>query len=260
MKALSLFVMHWWIVDQTRMYGKTTRVACCWVMLIILLLKLSYVGYWIMFQKSNLFYYRQLSGVFGSLEINSSLKGRTKNVVDFGSSFTSMVCDYNSYAERVFNARCPTMSSSSHWSPPADRWIKINVDAHVANGMRGLGTVARDSAGNLLLAGVRKLRVTWSPAIFEMAIAVYGVETTIRMGYSFVHLEGDNANVIKGITNEAKGCSPFFLLLDRVLHLSNSFLGFKCSSIRRSGNTATHMVARRNYEPFLSKPYNFGLS
>ncbi|CAO2816134.1 unnamed protein product [Amaranthus hypochondriacus] len=157
-----------------------------------------------------------------------------------------MVQDYNSYAANVFTARRPIMSSSSHWSPPDEGWIKINVDAHVATGVRGVGMVARDSAGNLLLAGVRRVHAHWSPVIAEMAAAVYGVEVAIRMGYRFVHLEGDNATVIEYINKGAASCSPLFLLLDRVLQLSQSFLGFKCSSIRRSGNTVAHMVARWN--------------
>ncbi|CAO2834732.1 unnamed protein product [Amaranthus hypochondriacus] len=72
------------------------------------------------------------------------------------------------------------------------------------------------------------------------------IEIGIRMGYSFVHIEGDNSTVIEGIHNKAQGCSPPFVLLDLVLQLSQSFLGFKCSSIRRSGNTVAHMVARWN--------------
>ncbi|CAO2824973.1 unnamed protein product [Amaranthus hypochondriacus] len=77
-----------------------------------------------------------------------------------------------------------------------------------------------------------------------MAAAAFGLEIAIRMGYSLVHLEGDNVNVMRGIANEDSGCSPYFLLLDRVLELSNSLLGFRCSAIHRSDNTTAHMIAR----------------
>ena len=66
--------------------------------------------------------------------------------------------------------------------------------------------VAQDSASNLLLAGVRRVRATWSLTISEMAAAIYEVEPVIRLGYSFVHLEGDNA----GSCASPQSISPWF--------------------------------------------------
>ncbi|CAO2814541.1 unnamed protein product [Amaranthus hypochondriacus] len=77
-----------------------------------------------------------------------------------------------------------------------------------------------------------------------MAAAIYGVEMAIRLGYSYIHLEGDSLAVMQGLTNKTPGCSPFYLLLDRLSSMRSSFMGFRCSFVRRSGNTATHLVAR----------------
>ena len=99
------------------------------------------------------------------------------------------------------------MTSPSHWYP------RMMVDAHV------WVWFAWDSACNIILARVHGVRATWSPVVSEMAAVVYGLEIAIRMGYSFIHLVTDNSSVIQGIFNESSGFSPFYLMLDSVLHL-----------------------------------------
>ena len=71
----------------------------------------------------------------------------------------------------------------------------------------------RDNSGDLLAAGVRRMRALWPPDISELAVAIFGVELAIRLGFSNIQLEGDNVNVMMGHTNKSKGCSPFFFFL-----------------------------------------------
>ena len=115
---------------------------------------------------------------------------------------------------------------------------------------RGLGAVIRDSNGTLLTAAVKRVNALWPPDISELAVAVYGIELAIFLGYIHVYLEGDNENVWKSIKNKLLGCLPFFLLLDRLNHLFLSLFGFNCSFVRCCGNTAAHMVARWNSGSF----------
>lgn len=172
-------------------------------------------------------------------------------VVNAVVSFTNMVREYNDYASKVFIPCQLSILVPTHWSPPSPNWIKINVDAHIPNGMdRGLGVVCRDDQGNLVAAGVRRVNATWSTAVSELAAAVYGVEVACRLGFTHIHLEGDNTTVFKNISKQPAGLSPFYVLLDRLKYLLNSFVGVRHSVVRRSGNTAAHMVARWNVGSF----------
>ena len=72
-----------------------------------------------------------------------------------------------------------------------------------------------DSNGNLLAVGVRRVQALWPPDISELMAAVFGIEMAIRLGYDYIHIEGGNVNVMKSITSNQKGCSPYlFSLID----------------------------------------------
>lgn len=96
-------------------------------------------------------------------------------------------------------------------------WVKINVNAQVSTGaIRGLGVVNRDNSGDRLAAGFRRVRVLLPLDISELAVDVFGVKLAIRLGFFYIQLEGDSVNVMMGLTNKSKGCSPLFLLLDSI--------------------------------------------
>lgn len=118
---------------------------------------------------------------------------------------------------------------------------------------RGLGAVCRDSHRNLLATGVRRVPASWATEVSELAAALFGVELALRMGYNQIHLEGDNAAVSKACTNASNGCSPFYVLLDRILSLIPYFGGFRSSVVRRSGNTTAHMVVRWNVSTVVTR-------
>ena len=154
-------------------------------------------------------------------------KGSTLKIVEIISQFSTMVRDHNSYASKVFHARNLPQAIPSHWSPPEENWVKINVDAHVVmDANRGLGVVVRDSSGVLLAVGVKRVYAFWLPDISELAAAVYGIELAIFLGYSNIHQQRDCLNIMKSINSKPTECYPFFLLLDRLHHLVLSLSGF----------------------------------
>ncbi|CAO2820766.1 unnamed protein product [Amaranthus hypochondriacus] len=197
--------------------------------------------------------------------------GHCPNISTVVTSFSKMVRDYNVYAERVFKCPLPTSSiSPSRWSPPEVEWVKVNFDANIAdNDERGLGAVARNADGLLLVAGVRRIKASWNVELSELMAAAYGLELARRLGYSHVILEGDCSTVIHGIWQCPRGFSPFFLILDYIQSLLPSFLGFRCSLIRRQCITVAHFMAQWNLEtcgeivlmdPFLSSLVSLTLS
>ena len=175
-------------------------------------------------------------------------KGGSIDIKANVASFANVFHDYTSYAAKVFtSAKQLDSTTLNRWYRPNDGQIKLNVDANVgANGDRGLGVVARDSSCQLLMASVCRVKAFWTPELCELEAAVYGVELAIRMGYSHIILEGDNAIVFNGIGKQATGLAPSFVLFDKINTLTTFFGGFKCNLVGRNGNTTTHLVARRN--------------
>lgn len=171
----------------------------------------------------------------------------SKAIVDTVASFTNMLRDYCLYASKVFSPRARSFSLPTQWVPPESNWIKINVDVHVANGVeRGMGAIFRDTNGNLLAAGVRRVPATWTAPNSELAAMVFGDEIAIKLGYHYIHLEGDSTIVFKACSNISQGCSPFQLLVDRLHSKLSGFRGVRYRVVRRHGNTTAHLVARWN--------------
>lgn len=56
--------------------------------------------------------------------------------------------------------------------------------------------VIRNSNGNLLTATVRRVQALWPLDISELAAAIFGIEMATCLGYDYIHIEGDNVNVM----------------------------------------------------------------
>ncbi|CAO2837228.1 unnamed protein product [Amaranthus hypochondriacus] len=167
------------------------------------------------------------------------------NPVVISSKMHKLVQDYNAYQTKT---QCPLFSNVlrfSSWHPPLDTWVKINFDAHVPSGnRRGLGIVARDKNGKLLVAGVRRVVAKWSVETSEAAAALFAVELMARLGYRLIHLEGDALPVVLTIDNRSDGYSPIHTIYDKLYSVISLFDGFVCSHVSRSGNTLAHAIAR----------------
>ncbi|XP_020702564.1 uncharacterized protein LOC110114135 [Dendrobium catenatum] len=90
------------------------------------------------------------------------------------------------------------MSSSTHWCTPPG-WVKFNIDASVRpNSVAGLGVVARDHDGKLLLA-VGSLVEQWDVTRAEIlaAIAIRGAVEDWMFNIDGIIIEGDCRNAIK---------------------------------------------------------------
>lgn len=175
-------------------------------------------------------------------------EGNSPNLPDLVAKFAKLVSEYNGYAARVLTGPSPRAHPSpNRWLPPDVNWIKINFDANIVqNEERGLGIVARDSEGKLILAGVKRMKASWSPELSELNVAVYGIEVAIHMGYSHIVLEGDCAFVIKGIQDDSSGFASPYVLFDYIAAQKLVFDDFRCNLVRRNCNTAAHLVARWN--------------
>lgn len=165
--------------------------------------------------------------------------------VQLTTQFHKQFADFNEYASSVHIPNRDVVLKYQTWCPPSAGWVKINFDAHIGAGLvRGLGVVVRDENGKLLVAGVRRVYANWSVEISEAVAAKFGVELVVRLGYQWVHLEGDSLSVVRAIENREAGLSHIHLVFDDIFRLSSSFDDFGCSFVRRNGNSLAHHVAR----------------
>lgn len=135
------------------------------------------------------------------------------------------------------------------WSPPPPDLIKLNVDAHIMDGIGvGFGVVARDSAGQVVGMTVCRNSQRWDAAMAEASALKFGVLVAGRLGFRRVIVESDDANAVRCIEQGVHGYAPIFLLYDAVREARNNFNVFSISHVKRAGNTVTYLVARWEIE------------
>ncbi|KAL2906950.1 Switch 2 [Bienertia sinuspersici] len=89
------------------------------------------------------------------------------------------------------NTRRPR--GGSKWAPPISNEIKINFDAAVnrEDGKVGIGVIARDCEGKVLVAKAKTLLHNWSPELCEARAALEPIYMAKDEGYRNIILEGD---------------------------------------------------------------------
>ena len=178
---------------------------------------------------------------------NSVVHNEPWNNIDVGvAGFLKLVLDYKGYATAVHQATSFTpIVSRACWCPPRVGRIKINTDVAVlADGRVGLGVVARDWEGRILLIGVRWVRAHWKAALGEAMAARYGLQLAIEHGYGEIELESDAYNLVKAVALKSVGRSPLDLVMEDIGFMGESIRDFSFSHVKRGGNTVAHLIAR----------------
>ncbi|KAL2932103.1 hypothetical protein RDABS01_037513 [Bienertia sinuspersici] len=135
------------------------------------------------------------------------------DATQLAAGYCRLVEEYRDYAKRVFPGGVGSVGcgSNGYWSPPALGWVKVNVDAHVREGVYvELGAVLRDHEGLVKAMAARKTRARWSSEVAETAAAVFGLRIAQEMGYRQVHLETDAMGVA---TRIKQGCQGYAIHL-----------------------------------------------
>lgn len=104
--------------------------------------------------------------------------------------FTHVVEEHGSYVKKC-SAFLNILIVSRHQfgiAPPIGM-TKFNVNSHVTNSYVGIGVVARDELGNVLLTATKRLEVGLSVEIAEAVAARYNVQITRRFGYDRVWMK-----------------------------------------------------------------------
>nr|GMC92116.1 uncharacterized protein LOC109155154 [Ipomoea batatas] len=133
----------------------------------------------------------------------------------------------------------------SRWRKPPPGWVKLNVDVAINKGLNstGLGFILRNEDGNFLAAKEQKWSGIFQPREAE-AISIREALKWIKvMNVDRVQIETDALLVIQGLNNP-KLISSFDLVLEDIRKLANDFQCISFMFVKRSANTAAHLLAR----------------
>ena len=167
--------------------------------------------------------------------------------IDVGAAgFLRLVMEYKGYATSVLQSTStsPVISRAS-WIPPRAGRVKLNTDAALlGDGTVGVGAVVRDSQGRIVVMAVRRFRAHWRASLAEAIAGRFGLQLAKRYGYVSIEMEGDALNLSKAVSRRTAGRSTLDLILEDIWLLSDSFVDFSISHVKRGGNTVAHLVAR----------------
>lgn len=87
------------------------------------------------------------------------------------------------------------------WEPPPIGWIKLNVDAAIAESFSTLAVVARDHKGTVIKVW-SKLHQPCSPIVPEAYAILWAMHLANHEQWSHVHFEGDAKNCFDSLSAE----------------------------------------------------------
>jgi len=131
------------------------------------------------------------------------------------------------------------------WKPPAEQWVKCNMDGSFFEqaGQGGTGVMLRDHMG--AFQGAQSL---WhehciDALMMEAFACKEGLEFARQCGVQRVHLETDCLELVRLCEMEGVQRSMIMPVLHEVKELSSSFQGFIISHVSRGCNRIAHDVA-----------------
>ena len=84
------------------------------------------------------------------------------------------------------------------WEKPSEGFIKVNFNGSKSSQLAAGGYVIRDWSGHLIQAGAFNLGAA-SILIAEVTAMRNGLQAAIKVGFSNIHIEGDNKILIQAV-------------------------------------------------------------
>ncbi|XP_057720352.1 uncharacterized protein LOC130934843 [Arachis stenosperma] len=139
----------------------------------------------------------------------------------------------------------PDSNSSERWNCPPTNTIKINVDASTSeNGLVGIGIVARDNFGAILMASTWKGDLSLNSQEAEALACLMGLEKAQQCCFFDVIVENDNIEVIQSLRLNKRQNNYFESFIVDCFNLVTSLRSVKFSHVKRSGNRVAHELAK----------------
>ncbi|XP_042969143.1 uncharacterized protein LOC122301839 [Carya illinoinensis] len=155
--------------------------------------------------------------------------------------------DYRT-AQENWKTKAQIHSQASVWSPPPSGVTKINWDAAVdsPNNRIGIGLVARDQVGNVMISKKLSISCLPEPLLAEAIGAFHAVSLAKEMGLTSVICEGDSLQVVNGLNLLSDRGDNVGMFLSDTKSILSSFSLWSMVFVGRSGNHCAHVLAKES--------------
>ena len=132
------------------------------------------------------------------------------------------------------------------WQPPPGSLFKLNFDgAYFDDGAySGYKAVIRNKKGEVMAAIAVRGGVVHDSEEVEVMACRKALEFSIDAGFTEIILEGDNAMVMKRISQAQLDLSRLGLIYEDIWYLAVGFRSISSNCVRRSANSVAHALAR----------------
>jgi ribonuclease HI len=136
------------------------------------------------------------------------------------------------------------------WSPSSVCEYKVNFDAAVSAKLNitGVGVVIRNDHGIPMAVACQRYPCVYDTDVAEALAAKVAIQLAWDMGMWNVEMEGDSSVVINALRVQEVCLATYGDLILDVQHLARSFHRVQYGHVRRDGNTAAHVMARKALE------------
>ncbi|CAO2827042.1 unnamed protein product [Amaranthus hypochondriacus] len=133
-----------------------------------------------------------------------------------------------------------------HWHRPPVDFIKVNVDGAftIAEDKQGIGVVARDSTGSVVLAGSKTLWHEGSVEMVEARAVLWALDLAKAHGWRHVIIEGDCKLVIEALQGIRNRSVHIQTIIDNCLAYRHDFASLSFVFCYRTCNGVAHQLAK----------------
>ena len=143
------------------------------------------------------------------------------------------------------------------WSPPPTNFVKLNVDAAIAQNSLAIAVVARNEQGAVLMAWSKMLPKR-SPITAEAEAILWALHLAKGENWRKIIVESDSKICIDAILDHSASHQwTISSLLSDIWQQKLSFVSCLFFWIKRSGNAAAHEVAKYTIQSCNSFSFSF---
>lgn len=124
--------------------------------------------------------------------------------------------------------------------------MKVNVDAAINEERKvaGLGTVIRNSQGQMVAAAVKRIKFEGDVSIAEAKVVKRGMDVARAVSCTYVIIETDCRMVVE-LANKVKNISEIWWIIAEILNSKCDFQSITFQHLLRHCDISTHSLTKR---------------
>lgn len=125
--------------------------------------------------------------------------------------------------------------------------MKVNVDAAINEERKvaGLGTVIRNSQGQVVAAAAKRIKFEGDVSIAEAKVVKRGMDVARAVSCTYVIIETDCRMVAELANNKVKNISEIWWIIAEILNSKGDFQSITFQHALRHCNMSTHSLTKR---------------